>query len=390
MGLVWVDNFSQYPLGQLPNGPWAGRSLPTVATQGRNGGQRVTWNGNAMVRSGGGNSTFFRAAYRVDSGGGVLTPIMARVGNTSNTLTSWHWLCGGAWNGFAYTGLVLSEDGAIHAVRGGAFESGPNATNVLLLGSSPPGSVPLRRGWFLLEVFIVWATLGSVTVRVNGQTVLGLINVNTKSPEDYCSTVLGQAACPTVSDDLWPNAVTEFGMGGITRGAQYVTPQGWAGSIDFLALFDADPGDVADMAVADLLPNGDGAVSQSTITGTSPAATRWQSVDDALTPDGDATTVTFVDSTAPDEDEYTLTDLPFGSGVIYGAQVSAIHRVSSPGFSSASLGLSDGSNTRYAAPLFSRARSFAWQASPHPERPAGGAWTVGDFANLRVRVKREV
>lgn len=391
MGLVWVDNFSQYPLGQLPNGPWSGRSLPTVATQGRNGGQRLTWNSNAMARGGGGGGTFFRAAYRIDSSGGVLTPIVAKVGQPAGTLTSWHWLCGGSWNGFGYGGLVVTEDGAIHFANGGGFEGGGNTQNAVIRGSSAPGKVPIRRGWFLLEALIEWSIAGSVVVRINGETVLELYGIYTKSTEDYCALVLGYGSCPyPASAARWPEYITEFGLGGFTRGAQYVAPQGWVGSVDFLALFDADPGDIADMAVADLLPNGDGAVSQSTITGTSPAATRWQSVDDALSPDGDATTVTFVDSTAPDEDEYTLTDLPFGSGTIYGTQVSAIHRVSAPGFSSASLGLSDGSNTQYAAPLFSRARSFAWQASPLPERPAGGAWTVGDFVNLRVRVKREV
>lgn len=388
MGLVWMDNFSQYPLGQLPRGAWDGRSLPTVATQGRNGGQRVTWNQNAMVRGGGGNSTFYRAAYRVDNGGSIVIPFLAQQGFASNTLTSWHWLCGGSWNGFAYTGIVATQDGAVHAIRGGAFEAGPNSQNVFLIASSQPGVLPIQRGWFLLEVFIVWGTFGSVSVRINGQTAINVINVNTKSPEDYCAVVLGSGSCPLA--DFWPNRITEFGVGGFTRGAQYIGNTGWSGAIDYLTLFDADPGDIADMEIADLVPDGTGAVSESDITGTSPAATRWQSVADALTPDGDATTVTFRDTTAPDEDEYTLSGLPFVSGTIYGAQVSAIHRVAAPGYSSVALGLSDGTNVSYGPALFSRQRSFTTQASPAPERPAGGAWTVADFTNLRVRVKREV
>jgi hypothetical protein len=387
MGMIWVDNFSQYPLGQLPVGVWSGRSLPTVATQGRNGGQRVTWSQNAMVRGGGGS--FWRAAYRIDSGGGVRTWRNAHGELPEGTLSSWHWLVGGSYLGYAYSGVVVTEDGAIHVVRGGGFEGGPNATLAEIVASSQPGVVPIRRGWFLLEVEFVWAILGRVVIRINGINVLTYIG-NTKSNEDFCVQILQAAACPLDSDLLWPNRVTELGVGGFTRGAAYMPRTGWTGSIDFIAAFDTDPGDIADMAVADLLPDGDGAVSESDITGTTPAATRWQSVDDALANDGEATTVTFTDTAAPAEDEYTLTAFPFGSATIYGVQQSAIHRVSSPGFATARLGVSDGTNVSYGGPLFSRARTFRWQASPTPEKPSGGAWAVGDLANLRLRVQREV
>lgn len=387
MALTWSDNFNSRPDGKLPDSIYGGGDLPNVGSGGRNGGKRVTWNQNALS-IGGGGSSFFRSAMRIDNGGNVVTPFMAGIGQPSNSLNSRYWLFGGAYLGFAYSGIVATEDGAIAAVNGGAFELGPNSTNVSLLGISEPGVVPIGRGWFLLEVFITWSATGTVRVRINGETVLLLLGVYTKSPEDYCVAILQQPACPLESPLLWPNEVTEIGIGGFTRGGRAYGGVGWTGSIDFLAAFDEDTGDIADMAVSDLVPIGDGALSQSTITGTTPAATRWQSVSDALTPDGDQTTVTF-SAPALGEDEYTLSAFPFASGTIYGVQGATTHRVSAPGYAAVSMGASDGVNAVYSQPILSRSRDFVLHGDIIPERPAGGAWTPADLSALRMRVKRE-
>lgn len=387
MSLTAADTFSTYPVdAPLPAGRWAVRDAPTVEAGGRNGGHYLAWDTNAIAFGGG---TFWRAAYQITTGGNIHTWRNTVAGFPTGTLPTWSWLCGGAWRGYAYAGLVVTEDGAIHVARGGGFEGGPNATNAEVVASSAAGVVPVGRGWFLLEAAFGWGVAGSVAVRINGVPVLSYSGP-TVSTEDYCTQILNATACPLESDSLWPAYVDAFGVGGFTRGAQAVRFGGWVGKLGLAALFSTDPGDVADMAVTDLIPTGAGAVSQSTIGGTTPAPTRWQSVDDALAPDDGATFVTFSSATTPAADEYTLPAFPYGAATIYGVQGAGRHQVSHPGYSVARFGASDGSTVAWSAPLFSRTRTWQWHSAAIPTAPDGGTWTVADLAGVRLRVERAV
>lgn len=397
MAMLWVDDFRRYQPGTLPRGAWSGGSLPTLANVGRAGKQAIVWNKNAMIRGGGGSTVYVVAPYQVESGGRVFTSTVSEAGYPASTLTSAHWLVGCSWLGFAYCGLVATDDGAVHAVSGGAFENGPNSQDVSILGSSAAGVLPIGRGWFVLEFVATIAITGSIIVRINGQTVLQLTGVYTKCPGDYCVYVLKEPPCPLDSPFLWPNYADAVVIGGATRGGRYTNGlQGWRGAIDLVSQFN-QAGTIdgstflGDLQVNDLLPTSDGGVSESTITGTAPAATRWQSVDDLLTPDGDTTSVTFARATAPDTDEYGLSDLGIDpAATIVGVQATAIARTSVPGFAGLRLALRDGGNTALAPAIIARTSTFKPLVAPLPERPGGGDWTVADLDAVALRVTREV
>lgn len=395
MALRWIEDFRQYQTGVMSRDVWSG-NLPTLSDSGRNGKRAANWNKNTMIRGGGGTTVYVVGGYKVESGGRVITSNVSEAGYTSSTLTSAHWLVGCAWNGFAYCGIVATEDGGIHVVSGGAFENGPSSQDVSIIGSSAPGALPLGRGWFVLEFLAVIGITGSVTVRINGKTVLNIAGVYTKNPGDYCEYVLRQPACPAESPLLWPNYADSVVVGGGTRGGRYTSGlQGWTGAVDFLATFD-ERGTIdgstflGDIQVDDRLPSGNGATQESTITGSTPAATRWQSVDDALTPDGDVTSVTFFRDTLG-LDEYQLSALTIDSGAtIYGVQPSVIGRTSAPGFATAIVGARDGASTVDAVPILMRSPSFKYLASPLPLAPDGGDWTVAKVNAFNLRLKRGV
>ncbi|MES2524030.1 MAG: hypothetical protein V4617_15090 [Gemmatimonadota bacterium] len=390
MELQWAEPFTTYGgIGATVGaGLWRG-SLPGLVSGGRFGGPRVRWDRHSMSRGGGGPAFTVSLAIKLEG-----SPVQAfRLTDTrlglANTLTSKNWIVGCAWNGFAYCGLVVSNDGAVHFVRGGAFENGPNSQDVEVYASSGGGVFPFT-GWCLVQFHVVLGVAGTTTCRINGDVVLSS-NAYNKNPGDYCSYVLRQAACPLVSDNLWPDLATDIVIGGPTRGSIYGGGLGWTGYIDSVWAFDTtDLGDPysPDLRVDDLVPNGDGALSQSAIGGTSPAATRWQSLTDVAVPDDAATTVVF-DDTMPKTDEYTLANLPHADPTIYGVHAVAIARRGPFGTAQVRFGLNDGANTVNGGLARVRTPQFQSVGTGFPLAPDGGAWTLADVQALRLRIGRE-
>lgn len=383
--LNWSDDWRSYALGPLAGSPWLTSSQPSLVDSGRDGKRSVTWNSNGMYRPGGTNHIY--GVYRVDDGGSVLTPFNTVQGFLSDILTCSNWILGAAWNGWPYCGIVVSNDGAVHVHNGGAFARSPNSQDGSILVSSNAGVIPIGRGWFFIEAIFVWDdTNGRAIVRVNNQTVINYTG-NTVYPYPFCELILG---IPTPCGFTWPNA-NQVVIGKAARGA--FPFHGWTGSIDFLASFSpASDSDFigTDLRVDDLIVNGNGPTINSTISGTTPAATNWQSVDDFSANDGAVTTVSFDKDDVPELDEYELASFPYGAATIYGVQVAADLRTSSPGYADIQIGLTDGTNISDSPQRNIRSSIFNRFVAEAPLTPSGGTWDVAAVNSLRARFQRKV
>lgn len=221
----------------------------------------------------------------------------------SSTLTSRCYLFGLGYQGVAQIGIAFTNDGALHVIRGGAFDLGSGAGGVDILASSAANAIRMT-GWSYVEAkFIASAsTGGTVIVKVNGVTKITQTGVQTTRP----------------SGGL-PASYTQFLIGGATFGE--LVGAGWAGKVDDLYVFngagDTNNDFIGDVRVDYLRPDGAGAAADSVIQGTSPAPTRWQSVDDTL-PDAEVTCVTL--EAVADEDSHTHEDLPYTSATVFGVQ----------------------------------------------------------------------
>lgn len=383
--LEWIEDWRPYPVGPLTGSPWQTTVQPSLSNGGRDGKRVVNWNNNGIVRAG--SASLISGCYRVDSGGNVLTPFVTVQGYLANILTCANWLMGGAWNGWPYCGIVVTNDGALHIHRGGAFARGPNSQDTFIVASSSGGVVPIGRGWFFLEAFFVWSQVaGRAIVRVNGQQVINYLGPTTY-PYDFCELILG---LPPGCGQFWPVA-NQVVIGNAARGGFGF--HGWQGAIDFLASFTpVDENDVigTDLRVDDLIPVSDGDTVQSTIGGTSPAPTRWQSVDDVAATDGAVTAVEFDRDLVPLLDEYDVSAFPFGGGTVYGVQVVADLKTSVPGYADIQLGLKNASGTVDAPVRTIRSNIYNRFQASAPEKPGGGAWDVAALANLQARFRRQV
>lgn len=394
MGFQWVDSFVTYGGAGNPVTPGVWRGvLPSLENGGRDGTPRARWNNHSMVHSGGGAGFVVSMAIKMEYSPVLIRTLSDRRNNIANTLTSKNWIVGCAWNGFAYFGVVATMDGALHLVGGGAFENGPNSQDVTLLASSYGGMLPFR-GWSLLTVKAQIGDPGTVFVYVNGRQVINYGGYN-KPPGDFCQYVR-RSVLPCsgddISEELWPNYVTDICIGGPTRGSQYAGNVGWTGYIDSVWGFDLGGtygGYLGDLKVETLSPNGAGAFSESIIAGTTPAPTRWQSVDDALTPDGEATGINFDDSVFPQKDEYTVGNMPQPDPEIFGVHALAIARRGAFGSAAMRLSLGDGVDTIHGGLLRVRAPQLRSIGYGFPLSPAGADWTLADVNALRLRLTRE-
>jgi len=163
------------------------------------------------------------------------------------------------------------------------------------LAASQYGASPLYV-WQYLEIKTrIHDTLGFVEVRLNGQTIINLTNIDTRNGgSGYFNTLyFGSSSGPicAVIDDL------------------YVCDTTGTANNDFLG----------DVRVVKLLPSANGSVNNFIPS----AGSNFQCVDELLN-DGDTTTVT--SSVAGDIDLYQVSDLTVTPSNIYGVQLESIAR----------------------------------------------------------------
>jgi hypothetical protein len=143
---------------------------------------------------------------------------------------------------------------------------------------------------------------------------------------------------------------------------------------------------LGDLQVDLILPDGAGLRSDSTIIGTTPLATRWQS---ERTADGAVSAVQF-DAT-DDSDSYTFEDLPYSTATIYGVQLSALARKADSG--SARMALTNDLNALAvdASPVLltpSAGDIYAYREA-HLDESADGPWTLEKVQDSEFGVRRE-
>jgi hypothetical protein len=143
---------------------------------------------------------------------------------------------------------------------------------------------------------------------------------------------------------------------------------------------------LGDTYVELLLPDGDGLVDDSTIIGTSPETTRWESVRIA---DGAISAVQF--SATGEADSYTFEDLPYATATVYGVQVVAQARKEDSGFIRMNLTNDVNSETVDADPTLltpSAGDVYAYRTAQLDES-ADGAWTLQKVQDSEFGVRRE-
>jgi hypothetical protein len=227
-------------------------------------------------------------------------------------------------DGELYLTLGVSTDGGLRVTRGtyprvATFENASGGGTAL--ATSAAGIIRFNSwNWVEMRALFGYDLAGSFTVWVND------------------TQILHNAACQTIprnpADDesegiyINPEHITQFQLIG----------GGDAGVMDDIYVNDEEGSynnaRLGDLQVDFLRPDGAGAESDSDIVGTTPAATRWQSVDETEQ-NGGVDAVRF--DASGEEDSYTFTDLPYPTATIFGVQVTAFARKSDSGIARAQL-----------------------------------------------------
>ena len=348
MALIYCDSFDHYESADSI-AKWDIGTAP-IASVGRRATKGLNWTQNARIARNIGSQTELIAGCAIFPESSGYTAFNNGFLGLANRALSNHMVFAFGYQSIMQVGVAFTNDGALHVVRGAAFDLGANNQQTVRVASSAAGAFPLT-GWQFLEMKV---TPTSAIVRVNGQAVI-----------NYSGT--------TIQEGM-PSEYTQFGLGGYTFGALAGT--GWSGKVDDLYLFNTSGTTnndfIGDVRCDYLKPDGAGAVSDSVIGGSSPAATRWESVADQ-TPDDDVTFVTL--AAVDDEDSYTHEDLEFEVGTVYAVQGVAYARKSDSGIvgmrhTQRVNSLFDEGPIRYPA-----GGEYAYFLTPFDES-ADGAWTV--------------
>lgn len=280
----------------------------------------------------------------------------------ANSITPGDMLFSFQYQGVTQCGLCLAPDGSLHVVRGAAFDLGANSLASELMASSDPNKVRFSQ-WSFIEFGVTPTT---AIVRVNNVEVIN-------------------EAVSTIQDGL-PSTFTQFSILRPNTSAPNV-----AAKVHDIYLVNASGTRnntfLGDLAVDYLKPDGSGFASDSVIIGTSPAATRWQSVDDA-TPDDDETAVEF--AAEGDADSYSHEDLPYDEATVLAVQGVVYARRQDAGLGAfvhttrVNATTAEGSITHYPA-----GGEYAYFTTPFDES-ADGAWTKALFDDSEFGVTREV
>lgn len=216
-----------------------------------------------------------------------------------------------------------------------------------ILGQSAIGTIIFGLWYYMTLDATIDGAAGSAVVAVDGVVVVNVAGVNTKqSANAYATTA----------------RIIGGGIGGSTVCDYYVTDGVVAG---------AEPvATIGDVRVVALRPSGVGSNAQFAPS----AGANWQNVDDAPTPDGDATYN--ASATVGQIDTFATTDLAAALVVttIPAVFVKTYGRKDDAGVRSLAAAVKLGANTVAAAGVPSSA-GYAWQADKFATDPAGAAWT---------------
>jgi len=379
MALVFADSFDHYITNPANanqhnlNGKW--ETNFAARRNGRRGslGARDTLRKNLMPQT----TLIFGMAVFLDFEQDSLNGVWVPVGQPSRGgfgITVYN-------DSQIYCKLGMGSDGRMRVTRGaypntspadggGSYFVGGVAS---VLWTSP---VPVWKfgQWNFLEWKITAATddTGSFQVRVNNDLVADVTGVRTVpfaqgdgpadpqyyNPENFTQFSIDSTIGTNAFDDLY-----------------VLNAEGYTNN-DFLG----------DTYVELLLPDGDGLVDDSTIIGTSPETTRWESVRIA---DGAISAVQF--SATGEADSYTFEDLPYATATVYGVQVVAQARKEDSGFIRMNLTNDVNSETVDADPTLltpSAGDVYAYRTAQLDES-ADGAWTLQKVQDSEFGVRRE-
>lgn len=225
------------------------------------------------------------------------------------------------YSGMGNAGSVLSDSGTVTHVsiglEGGNTNVSPrvtawrgmdsNYTGGTLLGSGPVAPWVINN-WYYIECKVVASnTVGSVTVKINGTTVLSLTGIDTLN-----------GGTKTVYDSFGIATITNYNNGVVGWYDDLYLCNG-AGSInnDFLG----------DIAIETLLPSGDGSSSQW-VGSDGNSVNNSLLVDEAGAPD---TTDYVQDGTVGERDLYAYSNLATTSGPVFGMQIASHAQASASG-----------------------------------------------------------
>jgi hypothetical protein len=379
MALIFADSFDHYEVSSgahVLNGKWE-----TITAERRNGRHGTYGARGVLLKNLQPQTTLILGLavfldYESESLNGVWVPVgQPSRGGFGFTVYN---------DSQIYCKLGLGSDGRMRVTRGaypgtnpqdgGGSYFGGGLASVLWTSSAP---VWKFSQWNYVEWKIVAATdnTGSFVVRLNGEEIANVTGVRTvpfaqgddpNDPQYYNPENFTQF---TIDSTLGTNAYDDL----------YVLNAADGVNDDFLG----------DLYVDALLPDGAGVDSDSTIVGTTPQPTRWQSVRIA---DGAVSAVQF--SATSDADSYTFDDLPYPDATVYGVQVVAQARKEDSGFARMTLTNSyddSPTTTTDASPTLltpSAGDVYAFRTATLDES-AKGAWTYQDVQDAQFGVRRE-
>ena len=334
MAVVFMDGFDSYngsaaPAGVL--GRWSTTTAVTTST-GRFGGLAVR---QSNATSGGISSPVFTAVSSFSFGCGLSVPIVIAGGREcirfNNASTN-------------HVGIGVNSDGSVYATRN-ATTLGTSATGIIAVGTAT---------WYTLEVEVVISdTVGRVTIYVDGTSVLNLTSQDTRN------------GATTTVDTL------QIGS---------IVTNGWIFDFDDVYITDSATKPTNALRVETLVPNGDGATLNFTLsTGTSHFA-----VVDELP----ANTTDYASGSAVgDLDELDLTNLSATPTTIEAVQVGAVWLKTDATARSMALEVKSGATTstgsNYALNTTGRKDTRLLTTDPD----TGAAWTASAVNALKTRTK---
>lgn len=366
MALLFCDSFDHY---DITRGIYKyDRGTPQVGSGGRRGSQCAgfAFNTAGLVRNLPAQTALVAGAafYVTSSNYFSLGNKWGAAAIFNNSITSRSFLLGFGFQGITQCGLVLAPDGSLHVVRGAAFDLGSNSLASELVASSSATAVRFGQ-WTFIEMKV---TPGSVVVRVNGVAVI-------------------TASVSTIQNGM-PSSYNQFYVHG---GSSESADGGWTGKIDDLYLLNTSGAQnndfLGDVRVDYCKPDGPGFYSQSSIIGTNPAATRWQSVDDQI-PDDAVTGVELV--AEGDRDLYTHENITYDEALVFGVQGVVYARRQDAGLSAfrhtQRLSTTDNENPKVHYPA---GGDYAFYLSPFDTAADGTVWSREKFNDSQFGMKRE-